>query len=74
VNAETIREMLNIRPFEPLEVELSSGQTFPIEHPENAILTKSILVVADPETDTVRWPSLIHVIAVRRRQSSMPTG
>jgi hypothetical protein len=69
MNAEAIRNLLSVQPFESLEVELSSGQVFPIEHPENVILTKSILVVADPETDTVRWPSLIHVVAVRRRTS-----
>ena len=67
MNAENLRKMLSMRPFEPLEVELSSGQVFPIEHPENAIVTKSILVIVDPETDTVRWPSLVHVVAVRRR-------
>jgi hypothetical protein len=61
-------------PFEPVEVELSSGQIFTIEHPENAIVLKNTLVVADPETDTVQWASLIHVAAVRERQASLPTA
>jgi len=73
VNAEGIRDLLNIRPFEPLDVELSSGQIITIKHPETMIVMKNTLVVADPEAETVRWTSLIHVVSVRRRQASLPT-
>jgi hypothetical protein len=72
MNADRLRDLLNVRPFEPLEVELSSGQVFAIKHPENVIVLKNTLVVADPETDSVQWTSLIHVVAVRRRQLSLP--
>ena len=74
MNAEALKKLLALRPFEPVEVELSSGQVLTITHPENVIVTKSTLVVVDPPTDTVQWTSLIHVVAVRRRQSSMPTA
>ena len=74
MNAEALKNFLSLRPFEPVEVELSSGQVLTITHPENVIVTKSTLVVVDPPTDMVQWTSLIHVAAVRRRQSSMPTA
>jgi len=74
MNAEALRKLLSVRPFEPVEVELSSGQVWTITHPENVLATKSTLVVVDPPTDTVQWISLIHVVAVRRRQSTMPTA
>lgn len=72
MNPEAIRKMLATRPFEPFEVELSSGQVFAVRHPENVIVLKNTLVVADPETDSVQWTSLIHVVAIRRRQSTLP--
>jgi hypothetical protein len=72
MNAEALRKLLSLRPFEPVEIELSSGQFIAIKHPENVIVLKNTLVVADPETDTVQWTSLIHIVAVRRRQSSLP--
>jgi hypothetical protein len=72
MNADALRKMLATRPFEPLEVELSSGQVFTIKHPENVIVLKNTLVVAEPETDTVQWVSLIHIASVRRRQMSLP--
>jgi hypothetical protein len=71
MNAEAIREALDVRPFEPIEAVLSSGQTFAIERPENVIVTKSTLVVAYPETDGVLWTSLVHVVAVRPRQAML---
>jgi hypothetical protein len=72
MNAERLRELINQRPFEPLEVELSSGQIISIRHPENVIVMPNTLVVADPETEMVRWTSLIHIVSVSRRQTSLP--
>ena len=70
MNSEALKKLLDVRPFEPLEVELSSGQVFSIRHPENVIVLKNTLVVTEPETDTVQWTSLIHIVAVRKRQTS----
>src|ERR1051325_11324779 len=72
MNAEANRKLLSVRPFDPVEIELSSGQIFTIKHPENVIVLKNTLVVTEPETDTVQWTSLIHIVAVRKRQSSQP--
>ncbi len=74
MNADTLRNLLSVRPFEPLEVELSSGQIFSIKHPETVMVLKNTLVVTEPETDMVQWTSLVHVVAVRKRQTSMPTS
>jgi hypothetical protein len=73
MNAEALRKLLQVRPFEPVEVELSSGQVFTIKHPENVLVLKNTLVMADPDTDMVQWTSLIHVVAVRRHQTTRPT-
>ena len=74
MNAEALRKMLAVRPFEPIEVELSSGQIFMVKHPENVIVLKNTLVVAEPETDTVQSTSLIDIIVVRKHQSSLPAS
>ena len=74
MNADAIRRLLSVRPFELIEVELSSGQIFSIKHPENVIVLNNTLVVADPDSETVQWTSLIHVVAARRRQASLPAS
>ena len=74
MNADALRTLLNVRPFEPLEVELSSGQVFSIKHPQTVMVLKNTLVVTEPETAMVQWTSLVHVVAVRKRQSALPTS
>ena len=53
-----------------MEVELSSGRIFHIKHPETVMVLKNTLV-ADPETDSVQWTSLVHITAIRKRQVSL---
>ena len=62
---------LNKWPFEPIEVQLSSGQVYPIRHPENAIVMKNTLVITEPEKDFVIWCSLIHVAAIRGKSGTV---
>ena len=73
MNAESLRKLLSVRPFEPVDVELSSGQVFSIKHPETVIVLNNTLVVADAESESVQWNSLVHVVAVRRRQATLPS-
>lgn len=73
-NVEALRNFLATRPFGPIEVELSSGQVFVIKHAENVVVLENTLIVAEPETDTVQVTSLIHIVAVRKRQPSMPSA
>jgi hypothetical protein len=67
MNADALRKLLNQQPFEPFEVVLSSGHVFHVKHPENVIVMKNTLVVTEPENDIVQWTSLIHIVAIRRR-------
>ena len=69
MTVQTFREMLARRPFQPVKVVLSSGQSYEIRHPEMAMLTRSdLLVGVDPDRDGVpaefRILSLLHVTAI----------
>lgn len=66
---QTFREMLARRPFQPVKLTLSSGQTVEIRHPEMALLTRtSILVGTDVAEDGVpaefKIISLLHVTSI----------
>ena len=61
--------MLTRRPFQPVKLTLSSGQTFEIRHPEMAFLTRtSILIGTDLSEDGVpaefKIVSLLHVASM----------
>jgi len=69
MTVQTFREMLARRPFQPVRLTMSSGQTYEIRHPEMAMLTRtSILVGVDLAPDGVpaefKILSLLHVTAI----------
>lgn len=68
MNAEATRAIIDKRPFQPVEIELSSGQVYRATHPEAIMLLKNTLVIGSPETDEVIWFSLIHITAIRAAQ------
>ena len=66
---QTFKEMLARRPFQPVRVTLSSGQSYEIRHPEMAWLTRtSLLIGVDmvPEGVPAEFKiiSLLHVASM----------
>ena len=43
-----IRDMLSRHPFEPFRVVMSSGESYEVRHPENAMLVSGALLVGYP--------------------------
>ena len=69
MTVQTFREMLGHRPFQPVKLTLSSGQSYEIRHPEMAMLTRtSLLLGVDLAPDGVpaefKIISLLHVTAI----------
>ena len=69
MTVQRFREMLARRPFQPVKVTLSSGQSYEIRHPETALLTRTdLLIGVDVADDGVpaefRILSLLHVTAI----------
>ena len=66
---QAFREMLTRRPFQPVKLTLSSGQSFEIRHTEMAMLTRtSLLIGTDIAEDGVpaefKIVSLLHVASM----------
>jgi hypothetical protein len=69
MTVQTFREILGRRPFQPVKVTLSSGDSYEIRHPEMALLTRtSLLVGVELSPDGVpaefKILSLLHVTAI----------
>lgn len=69
MTVQTFREMLARRPFQPVKITLSSGQSYEVRHPEMALLTRtSLLVGTDVAEDGVpaefKILSLLQVTAI----------
>ena len=70
MNSDTIREMLQRRPFEPLCLRLSNGESYEIRHPECAVIGKNKVLVNYPNEDRFVFVALIHVNSVEILQSA----
>ena len=70
MNAETLREMIQRRPFEPFCLRLSNGETHEVRHPECLLVLKTKVILGYPEDDRSVHLSLIHVNAVETLQST----
>lgn len=69
MSANLLKECLARRPFEPFRVCLSNGDSHDVRHPENALLYKAGIYIAQPGQpedlpEDVVWCSLLHVTAV----------
>jgi hypothetical protein len=49
MTAETFKEILHRRPFEPFRVVMSSGESYTVMHPEMALVSARSLILAIPE-------------------------
>ena len=69
MTTENFRHLLNVRPFKPFRVVMSSGESYDVRHPEVAWLLKNdLLVGVDIEDDGMpaefRICPLLHVATV----------
>ena len=53
MNPREIRRQLRRIPFVPFRVHTSDGKTLDVKHPEMALLTRSLLLVARPVKDPI---------------------
>ena len=70
MNSDYIRELIHRQPFEPFAVRLSNGEIHAVRHPEFANVTRTRMVIVDPEADRITVCSLLHVASVEMLQSA----
>ncbi len=69
MRADELRELLDRRPFQPIRLHISSGQTVDIKHPEMAFVTRSLVVAGVTESDdrvadyAIHY-NLLHVVKI----------
>lgn len=69
MTADTFREILRRKPFEPFRVVMSSGESYNVTHPETALATARSLILAlpdptQPEGERLAFCSYLHLAHV----------
>ena len=71
---DSIHEWLQKRPFQPIRVSSSSGESYEVRHPEMAWLTRTELLIGIAERrgfpSRYRALSLLHITAVEPLDST----
>lgn len=65
---DTLRDLLLRRPFEPFVINLSSGESHEIRHPECLAIGKTRVYVSYPEDDKFAICSVLHITSVESLQ------
>ncbi len=65
MNHAAMLELLSTKPFKPFDVITSGGQIHRVLHPEFVVLTKTQIVIVDPDADRVAVLQLLHVTEAR---------
>jgi hypothetical protein len=64
---QDILELLQAQPFEPFEIQLSTGEKFAVHHPENLLVgrTKCYLpIFEDAIVDRMVHIALMHIVKI----------
>ncbi|MFQ5425376.1 MAG: hypothetical protein ACE5F9_15530 [Phycisphaerae bacterium] len=68
MRADELRHILDQRPFEPIRLHISSGQTVDIRHPEMALVSRSLVAVGvagdQGVADYIVHYDLIHIVKI----------
>ena len=77
MRANEMRALLDRRPFVPIRLHVSSGQTVDIKHPEMAIVTRSLVFVGvtdsdDRVADYGVFYNLLHVVKIEPTNDTKP--
>ncbi len=75
---DELRQILDRRPFEPIRLHISSGQTVDIKQPEMAIVTRSLVLVGVRESDErgvadyAAHYNLLHIVKIEPLNGAQP--
>ena len=67
---DQLRQILDRRPFEPIRLHITSGQTLDIKHPEMAVVSRSLVAVGVRDSgergvaDYIVHHNLLHVVKI----------
>lgn len=80
MRAEELTELLRRRPFVPLRIILTDGETYDIRHPDLVLVLRQRVDIGlqpDPNTgvlERVAHCSLLHVVRIDELPLATPTG
>lgn len=70
MTVDTLRDLVLRRPFEPFVINLSSGESHEVRHPECLAISKTRIAVTYHEDDRFAICSMLHITSVEALQGT----
>ena len=79
MTADTFKEFMKRRPFEPFRVVMNSEEAYSVLHPEMAFITAKALILAipdpsHPDGERIAFCSYIHIAHLETFQPTRAAG
>jgi hypothetical protein len=78
---DDVLHLLRARPFEPFRISLSDGQRYEVRHPENAIVSRTTVLVGVPDprgpdgpAERVVTCALVHITRMEALNGASTAG
>ena len=80
IRPEDVRELLKRQPFQAFRIHMSNGQTYVMNHPELALVTRGTIVVSQPAPGSeepigegISLVSVLHINNIETLPSAAPS-
>lgn len=70
IRADTVKRLLEQRPFQRFEVRMSSGDVCQVRYPNYAFIIRNMLFIGDPDADTVAFCALDQIASANLPQAA----
>jgi hypothetical protein len=70
MTVDMLRDLVLRRPFEPFVINLSSGESHEVRHPECLAIGKTRVYVSYPEDDRLVICSMLHITSIEALQGT----
>jgi hypothetical protein len=70
MNVDILRDLVLRRPFEPFVINLLSGESHEVRHPECLAIGKTRVYVSYPEDDRLVICSMLHITSIESLQGT----
>ena len=69
---EELRKWIRAVPFQPFQIELSSGRALKVPHPDHILVTSGGMVAVEDDAGLVDVIAALHITSIRSLSAASP--
>jgi len=66
MNLDTVRDFMNLEPFEPIEIRLANGDRHQVVDPDNIAVGKSAVMIGYSDSERIAWCTPHQIVSIEK--------